>query len=277
MEIGISTAWAFPSKGGLTQALELGEMQMNRIVAALGVVALLGFGLLSVSAHAGSLPPGKRIDFGTTTTGGTIGYPTGLNSSFSVMNAPITFAQQGPSDTLFAITGGTLDMTTGGCLKGCKFNSKTSGIQSYFADGGSISIYGSLPELPGDPTGLLFQGTFNSTLGSTLLGHKACPETNITLSSKGGVKSGGLNGCVQATFFNQTLLADLNFPPDNGGQGYFGELFFNLSYSPTTGWSGGIKNSDLNVIPTPEPSSLVLFGSALLVGAGLLRRKFRTA
>src|ERR1700690_2216746 len=162
---------------------------MNRIVAALGAVALMGFRLLSGSAYAGSLPPGKRIDFGATPTGGLIGYPPGLHSTFSVMNAPITFAQQGPSDTLFAITGGTLDMTTGGCLKGCTFNSKTSGIQSYFADGGTISIYGSLPELPGDPTGLLFQGTFNSALGSTLLGHKACPETNISLSSKAGVKS----------------------------------------------------------------------------------------
>ncbi len=250
---------------------------MKRFVAALGVFALMGFGLLSVTAHAGSLPPGKRIDFGTTQTGGTISYPTGKGSSFSVMNAPITFAQQGPSDMLFAITGGTLDMTTGGCLKGCKFNSKTSAINSFFADGGVISIFGSMPELPGDPHGLLFQGTFNSTLGSKLLGHKACPETNVSLSSKGGVKSGGLNGCVQATLFNQQLLADLNFPPDNGGQGYFGELFFNLSYSPTTGWSGGIKNTDISVIPTPEPSSLVLFGSVLLVGAGLLRRKFRTA
>lgn len=249
---------------------------MKRIVAALGVFALMGFGLLSVTAHAGSLPPGKRIDFGTTTTGGTIGYPTGKGSSFSVMNAPITFLQQGPSDKLFAITGGTLDMTTGGCLKGCKFNSKTSAINSFFADGGVISIYGSMPELPGDPNGLLFQGTFNSLLGSKVLGHKACPQTNIALSSKGG-KTGGLSGCVQATEFNQQLLADLNFPPSNGGQGYFGELFFNLTYSPTTGWSGGIKNSDLSVVPTPEPSSLVLFGSVLLVGAGLLRRKFRTA
>jgi hypothetical protein len=241
------------------------------------LISLISLGLLTVAAHGGSLPTGRRFDFGTTKTGGALSYPTGLGSSFAVNGAPITWVQQGPSDKYFGITGGLLTMSTGGCLKGCKFNSKSLGISSFFADGGTVSIYGSLPEFKDDPSGLLFRGVFNSTLGSVLLSHKQCTQTNVTLSNKGGAKSGGLSGCVQVTDINQALLADLNFPSSGGGQGYFSQLFFNLAYTTGIGWSGGIKGTDLNVIPAPEPATLVMFGSALLLAANLLRRKFRSA
>jgi hypothetical protein len=52
-----------------------------------------------------------------------------------------------------------------------------------------------------------------------------------------------------------------------------------LSDSYTSaGWSGEINSSDLNVVPdpAPEPSTLLLFGSGLLIGAALLRSKRRS-
>jgi len=248
---------------------------MRRWVAAVAIYALIGFGLLATSAYSGSLPTGKTLDFGTTITGGTVNYPSGLGAKFRVTNAPITFVQQGPSDKRFAITGGTIDVVTGGCIKGCSFNSRTQSQGSRFADGGVVMVFGSLPEFPNDPTGLLFEGTFNSTLGSKLFSHKVCPVTNVTLSNKAGAKSGGLDGCVQITDVNQALLADMNFPRDSNGQGYFSTLAFDLSFTSAAGWNGVIKSSDLNIIPAPEPSTLLLFGSCLFIGAGLLRRKFR--
>jgi PEP-CTERM motif len=247
---------------------------MRGLVATVAVSALMGFGLLATSAYSGSLPAGKTLDFGTTATGGTLNYTLGKGSQLTITNAPITFVQQSPSDRRFAITGGTIDVVTGGCIKGCTYNTRSQTHGSEFADGGVVKVYGSLPEFANDPTGLLFEGTFNSTLGSKLFSHAVCPVTNVTLSNKAG-KSGGLDGCVQITDVNQALLADMNFPPDSNGQGYFSTLAFALAFDGT-GWNGMIKSSDLNIIPAPEPSTLLLFGSGLLIGAGLLRRKFRS-
>jgi hypothetical protein len=246
---------------------------MRRWVAAVAVYALMGFSLLATSAYSGSLPTGKTLDFGTTVKGGTVSYPLGIGQKFRVVDAPITFVQQGPSDKRFAITGGTIDVLTGGCVKGCTFNARTQSQGSQFADGGVVKVFGSLPELPGDPSGLLFEGTFNSSLGSKLFSHQVCPVTNVSLTNKAG-RTGGLDGCVQITDVNKALLADMNFPLDSNGQGYFSTLAFDLAFNGS-GWNGMIKSSDLNIIPAPEPSTLLLFGSCLFIGAGLLRRKFR--
>lgn len=249
---------------------------MNRIIASIAIHALMGVGLLAVTADAGTLPRGKRMDFGTNITGGTFTYPTGIGQSMTVKNAPITWIEQAPSDKLFKISGGTLDLTTGTCYKGCSYNSKAQGLVSLFNNGGTVSVYGTvlIPKVPlaDDPTGLLFQGTFDSSLGSRLFQHKVCPVTNMTLSNK-GAKTGGFDGCVEATFINPTLLDDLNFPVDGSGQGYLSELFFGLTFSGSQ-FGGGVKSTDFNVVPAPEPSTLMLFGSALLIAAGFVRRKW---
>jgi hypothetical protein len=51
-------------------------------------------------------------------------------------------------------------------------------------------------------------------------------------------------------------------------------------YVPTsdeTGWTDGTPQSFMGPAPTPEPSSLALFGTSLLGAVGILKRKMRQA
>ncbi len=220
---------------------------------------------LAPFAAANSLPPGREMDFTANHhAGGSVAYQPGMGDKFSVTGAPITSVQQFPSNTSFPIVGGYLDLITGGCVKGCTFNSKAQTQTSFFADGGLIQIFGSLPELAGDPHGLLFQGVFDSQDGSKLFGHKDCSLTNVTLNAK--THKGGIQGCVAVEEINPLLLADLHFPNEQQGKGFLSELFFQLSFTSKGGWNGEVQNSDLIVLPAPEPATLVLLASGLFAG-----------
>jgi len=224
---------------------------------------------LAPSALSNTLPPGRELDFFSNRPGGRVSYHPGLGNQFSVTGAPILNVEQFPSFQSFPIVGGYLDLITGGCVSGCSFNSKAQMQTSFFADGGLIQIFGSLPGLAGDPHGLLFQGVFNSKEGSKFLGHKQCPLTNVTLNAK--THKGGIQGCVQVEDINSTLLADLNFPNEQDGKGFLSEMFFDLSFTSGGGWSGEVQSSDLLLMPTPEPASVLLFAAGVV--AGVRRRR----
>ncbi len=250
-----------------------GQMRTRtpKMILATGVGTLITLTLLAGSAVA--TPVGTSLDFAGG-TGGSVSYTAGLGNSLSVTNAPIATVQQVPSSIFYAIVGGLLDLTTGGCATGCSINPVTHNANPFFNDGGSISITGSIPSLSGDPSGTLISGFWDSTLSEQSLGHKICPVTNATLNpTTGGV---GMQGCVRVTFINQTLLQDLNFPSGiTGGDGFLSQLFLDVSLSDGT-FSGEIKHSDMRVKPLPEPATLALLGAGLLFLGNLGRKKLQS-
>lgn len=244
---------------------------MVKYILWVGLVTL-SLSLLLAPAQANPLPPGVEMDFASGGLhGGTVSYTPGLGNQFSVTGAPIGTVQQFPSGQFFPITNGYLDLVTGTCFKGCSYNSKSQTTNSFFNDGGLVQIFGSLPELPGDPNGLLVSGFFDQKDGSKIFGQKNCPITSVSLNGKTG--KGGVQGCLMITDINSLLLKDLNFPNLTTGKGFLAEVFFGLSIDKSGHWSGSVNSSDIIILPTPEPSSLALLGAGLLGVASFVRRK----
>jgi hypothetical protein len=182
--------------------------------------------------------------------------------------------------------------------------SSTSGISFTSAGGGNLSmgaaVFGSaagLGSLLGD-TGFysLMSGspialTLNSSVSPIFADYSASGTLNfIVTSMKGGgttLLEGSLNLVDLAQVFGSGMtntLAKLNLTITGGtlasayaGNTGVGQLNINLSglgFLPTLG-SGSAKltGATLNALPTPEPWSMLLFGSGLVLFGFVLRRK----
>lgn len=157
--------------------------------------------------------------------------------------------------------------------------------------------------LSGSPTGTYNYSLTGSpvTLTQTTPGNFTASSTPLTLTLTG---SGGTTGSLVAT-------VDLTSFKQSGGVGVFNNSFVaNVTVTSATGslagYSGGEGNLILTLIlpngtsidelgvgnssgifggtgymlpmlPTPEPSSLLLFGTGLLAFGGVLRRRFQGA
>lgn len=256
---------------------------INTLAGRWGVV-LVALAFFATTAAAGSI---QKFDFAG--SGGTIAYTQSLNNPFEAM-AGINTVQALPGGSgIVSISGGLMDLVTGGCNNagnGCFTPNGNDQLVLTFANSGpnGIVVFGGISKYGIASGSELFAGQLVKT-GVTLNGPSAPvrPDT------------GSLSGEVSATFINPKLLAGLGLLPANKSipLNSIEQLNFLLTFIPagvfgvqgdTIGGLGvssdsSLTLSDLSIVtvPTtvPEPATLMLFGSSVLLAAGVLRRKLR--
>jgi hypothetical protein len=250
-------------------------MKNNRL--ALLTVPLMGLVLLALPVRAGSILPkhSHGIDFSSQSepgnvphAGGTVSFIDGFGNSLIVNDAPIfqlhaPAGSHGPSKTgQYAVADGSLDLVTGGCISGCThINKNGSQGLNFSGAGSSLKLTGEIAGLGIDTPETLVSGYFDN-LGSTK------PATHVNLKPGGG----GLNGYLVITYINP-MIVDLLHLTHASGEGDLTQLYLNMSFLPSTGtWSGQVGASNLFVAPTPEPTNLILLGTALLAAAWITRK-----
>jgi hypothetical protein len=240
------------------------------------------FAIFSTAAVAGPLHRQTKVDFlgstGTVTYDETIGGTLNAQSNISQVIAL-------PANNPFNISGGQMNIQTGGCDVGARCYT-TNGVHELvlgFADSSvtGITITGSVFGLK--PGTLLMSGELIDT-GAVIRGSNVSMK-NCTAAahSKGmcGPDTGGLNAEIVASYINLTLLKDLGLLPGNTSNAgkSIEQLNFILSasgpiaFGPNGTMSGSIDVTDISMTPTPEAGTLLLFGSSFVVAAWFLRRK----
>jgi hypothetical protein len=233
---------------------------------------LVAITLLADTSKANSFPPGKKLDF-SGGSGGTFSYTPSLGNTASITNAPIGKVIGYPSFSSLGITDGTLDITTGACIRGCVATTRSTGITtsvSQFAPGGSLELFGEIPSLGINTETELIGGNFVMYTDPSGIKH---PATGMSLTTNPGTNS-GLNAYLNVSTIDPALLLYYNMNPMfTGGSGELSDLLLELTFTSSS-WNGSIKTSDLLVDPAlPEPPGLLLFGSSMLFAAYLLRKK----
>jgi len=260
---------------------------MNKKLLGLIFIVVLGMVLAVLPTQAGPiLPKAPAIDFSSNTSpggvqhpGGMVNFTEGFGNEFTVSNAPIFQlhappGSHGPSKNgLYAVTSGLLNLNTGACVSGCT-NISGNGFQglNFSGTGSSLLLTGEIAGLGINTDQTLIKGFFTDLGGPTV------PATHVSLNkgtSKKHPGTGGMTGYLDITYINPLIVQMLNLN-HSVGEGQISEMYFNLNFmSGSKSWNGQITSSDLNVVPTPEPTNLMLLGTALLAAAWITRRRVR--
>lgn len=159
-------------------------------------------------------------------------------------------------------------------------------VNSLPVTGGNQGPYGSLQFTSAPATSVYIQpdqytAYFNGPPGGTFTISGVVPGANGTLLS-GYFLSGGtgnwwdygsatFDSPVYVTYANPALLSDLGMPGASGhGYGALSDSFYDDG-PPNQYWQWSVS---LDYTPSPEPGSLLLFGSGVLGLGGLLRKRF---
>lgn len=187
------------------------------------------------------------INFGVD-VGGTVSYGGG-STPLVVTSAPVSSVDNGT--TSLPITGGVLDFSTGNFSGGI---ATTSGFQSTYAGGGSLTLIGDI----GSGSTTLLSGSFLGpvTFDCCLLG------------------SSSLSGLLTVNLVDANLASLLGFNLPTGGALGLVQLFDVIPTGPGVTFSGLQAGGAITVVDViPLPPALFLMGSGLigLAGVGYLR------
>lgn len=215
----------------------------NRWFAGVGVL-VASMALTAVGAEA------VPINFGVG-VGGSVSYDGGSNP-LVITDAPVSTVDN--ETTSLPITGGLLNLSTGNFTSGI---ASTSGFQSTYAGGGSLTLVGNI----GSGVTTLLSASFLGpvTFGCCLLG------------------SSSLSGLLAVNSVDATLASLLGFNlPATGGALGLVQLFEIIPTAPGVAFSGFQAGGAITVVDViPLPPAVFLMGSGLagLVGLQFCRSK----
>jgi hypothetical protein len=246
-------------------------------------VAIAALSILATTASAGPFHPPKKVaDFEK------VDFQGGSCSTCNVSYTGGVFSAQGaitqvvalPSFRSLGVTDGSMNILTGACdVKNCSQPNGKDQLTVGFANSSStgITIMGMLPGMSSPE--LLMTGELEHTVmvlrGPNVAG--CAPASH----AKGlcGPDTGGLSAEISTTYINQMMLKELGLLPANQSvpKQSIEQLNFDLNlFGALDDASGAIAGpivlTDI-IITTPEPNTLLLFGSSFLVAAWILRRK----
>jgi hypothetical protein len=182
---------------------------------------------------------GSSVDF--TNGGGTL---SGTNGGLTLTGSTLIAANGLGGGLITGSNLGTVSFSTG------MLSSGTLQMGGAFAAGGAFSITGN--GTGGIPNGVIFNGSFTGPVTWTL----------VTLAN--GTHNYTLTGSLTGTWYSGGTINGATVQLTiNTGRG-----FFNGQTSVSSG--------DTNFTTVPEPGTLSLLGTGLIVVGGVVRRKLRT-
>jgi hypothetical protein len=245
-------------------------------------VAIAALTILANTANAGPFHPPKKADFekvdfqGGSCATCTVSYSGGVFSA----QGNITQVVALPSSKSLNVSDGSMSIVTGSCdVKNCSQPNGKDQLVVGFTNSSStgITIMGLLPGMLSPQ--VLMTGELEDTV--MVLRGPGAPSCAPASHAKGlcGPDTGGLSAEISTTYINQKMLQDLGLLPANQSvpKQSIEQLNFDLNIlgalNDSTGTiDGPIVLTDI-IITTPEPNTLLLFGSSFIIAAWILRKK----
>ena len=256
-------------KTGLPPAPYVGGRFSNGPVAVEQLAVLLGAPLIDYAFGGATTGLGNQFDGGTQTTIGIKGAP-GMLSEFGAFPPPAALIPT----SLFVVWGGANDFETGGSVATAVADIdaivtalKMQGATHILVPG--LPDLGLTPEFYGSAVATAYSVAFNAGLQATL-------PAGSTYFDTFGLLDAIVANPLAYGFTNVTapcLDTTPVIPTVCGNPNQF--LFWDGAH-PTTA-ADAILAQKFDAVVTPEPTSIVMFGSGVLAGVGALLRRRKMA
>ena len=221
----------------------------------------LAFALPLLMIPSAAQADGLTFHF-SNTKGGCISFGMTPGTNLHTLGGPIPFSPTlttvGTTNTGVHFTGqlGTVNFSTGNFLAETFFGGHPTSLT--YAPGGVITVVSAVAMgvVPAGTT--LFTGTFS---GNVLF---------KTTNPNQAFANWTLFGTIKALTVNKGLLTMLGLPGQIAGS--LSAITMDIGWKPA---GGCLNGGDIILTPSPEPGTLLLFGSGMLSIAGALRHRLK--